>query len=125
MRRLALEAADRIEPRVGPVTEFELLAGVVRTVPGLVISTTATDVTDAGRIAALDTVDLLIVDRSLEPADNTVVIAIVDGELTVKRLSRQQGRLMLLPDNDKYQPMEIREDSLQIWGVVTHVVHKV
>lgn len=75
--------------------------------------------------AGIHSGDLLIVDRSLEPADNTVVIAIVDGELTVKRLSRQQGRLLLLPDNDKYQPMEIREDSLQVWGVVTHVVHKV
>lgn len=48
---------------------LELLAGVVRTVPGLVISTTATDVTDAGRIAALDTVDLLIVDRRLASGD--------------------------------------------------------
>ncbi|MFM7107281.1 MAG: response regulator transcription factor [Planctomycetaceae bacterium] len=48
---------------------LDLLAGVVRTVPGVVISATATDVTDAGRIAALDAVDLLIVDRRLASGD--------------------------------------------------------
>ncbi|OGW67054.1 MAG: peptidase S24 [Nitrospirae bacterium RIFCSPLOWO2_02_FULL_62_14] len=75
--------------------------------------------------AGIHSGDLLVVDRSLEPADNSVVIAIVDGELTVKRLSTRQGRPWLLPDNDKYPPVEVREDSLQIWGVVTHVIHKV
>lgn len=75
--------------------------------------------------AGIHSGDLLVVDRSLEPTDNSVVIAIVDGELTVKRLCTRQGKLLLLPDNDKYPPVEVREDSLQIWGVVTHVIHKV
>lgn len=75
--------------------------------------------------AGIHSGDLLVVDRSLEPADNSVVIAIVDGELTVKRLCTRQGKLWLLPDNDKYLPVEVREDSLQVWGVVTHVIHKV
>ena len=68
--------------------------------------------------------DLLIVDRSLEPKDGNVVIASVDGELTVKRLSLRQGKLVLLPDNDKYPPMEISGDAaFEVWGVVTHVIH--
>ncbi|MGH7261315.1 MAG: LexA family protein [Nitrospiraceae bacterium] len=75
--------------------------------------------------AGIHSGDLLIVDRSLEPADNSVIIAIVDGELTVKRLCQRQGRFVLLPDNDKYPPVDIREDAFEVWGVVTHVVHKV
>lgn len=53
---------------------LDLLAGVVRTVPGVVISATATDVTDAGRIAALDAVDLLIVDRRLASGDGMELV---------------------------------------------------
>lgn len=75
--------------------------------------------------AGIHSGDLLVVDRSLEPADNSVVIAIVDGELTVKRLSTRQGKLLLLPDNEKYPPVEVREGAFEVWGVVTHVIHKV
>lgn len=53
---------------------LDLLAGVVRTVPGIVISATATDVTDAGRIAALEAVDLLIVDRRLASGDGMELV---------------------------------------------------
>ena len=69
--------------------------------------------------------DLLIVDRSLEPKDGNVVIASVDGELTVKRLSLRQGKPVLMPDNDKYPPLEVNGDtSFEVWGVVTHVIHE-
>jgi len=74
--------------------------------------------------AGIHSGDLLIVDRSLEPKDGNVVIASVDGELTVKRLSLRQGKLVLLPDNDKYQPMEVGgETAFEVWGVVTNVIH--
>ncbi len=53
---------------------LDLLAGAVRTVPGIVISATATDVTDAGRIAALEAVDLLIVDRRLASGDGMELV---------------------------------------------------
>ncbi len=69
--------------------------------------------------------DLLVVDRALEPTDNRVVIAIVSGELTVKRLSKQGGKLALVPDNN-YPPIEITAVSdFEVWGVVTHVIHQV
>lgn len=69
--------------------------------------------------------DLLIVDRSLEPADKNVVIAIVDGELTVKRIRIRGRKVFLEPENDNYSVQEINEEmEFQVWGVVTNVVHK-
>lgn len=70
--------------------------------------------------------DILVVDRSLEPADKRVVIAVVNGELTVKRLRLKQGQIVLVAENDAYPPMEIHSDmTFEIWGVVTHVIHSV
>jgi len=70
--------------------------------------------------------DILIVDRSLEPRHGKIVIAAVDGELTVKRLYQQQGQIRLMPENDDFEPIEINsEESLHIWGVVTNVIHTV
>lgn len=68
--------------------------------------------------------DLLVVDRSLEPKSGTVVIAVVNGELTVKRLRLENGRLWLMPENPEYVPLEIQDGmELMIWGVVAHVIH--
>lgn len=68
--------------------------------------------------------DILVVDRAIGPQDGSVVIAVLDGELTVKRISRRDGRLYLVPDNCRYSPLEIIEDmEFEVWGVVTAVVH--
>lgn len=68
--------------------------------------------------------DLLVVDRSLEPKCGAVVIAVVNGELTVKRLHVDGRGVWLMPENPEYEPIEIREGmDLMIWGVVLHVVH--
>ncbi|MGA0032216.1 MAG: LexA family protein, partial [Burkholderiales bacterium] len=68
--------------------------------------------------------DLLVVDRSLEPASGRVVVAALDGELTVKRLQRRQGRITLKSENPAYPAITVGEDrDLQIWGVVAYVVH--
>ncbi len=68
--------------------------------------------------------DLLIVDRSLEARDKNVIIANVDGELTVKRMKMADGKVYLVPENDRYQPQEITSDmSFEVWGVVTNVIH--
>lgn len=69
--------------------------------------------------------DLLIVDRSLEPRDRSVVIAIVNGELTVKRIRIRNRKIVLEPENENYRPQEIGEDmDFEVWGVVTSVIHK-
>ncbi|MEW6766004.1 MAG: translesion error-prone DNA polymerase V autoproteolytic subunit [Pseudomonadota bacterium] len=68
--------------------------------------------------------DLLVVDRALDPADGKIVIAVLDGELTVKRLERRGGRVRLLPENPAFPAIEVsNEQDLVIWGVVTSVIH--
>tara|TARA_B100000242_G_scaffold31635_1_gene18953 strand:+ start:3453 stop:3968 length:516 start_codon:yes stop_codon:yes gene_type:complete len=68
--------------------------------------------------------DLLVVDRSMQASDGKVVIVSVNGELTVKRLSRRKGKSWLLPDNPDYPPILMNEeDEHHFWGVVTNVIH--
>ncbi|HIJ56193.1 MAG TPA: translesion error-prone DNA polymerase V autoproteolytic subunit [Deltaproteobacteria bacterium] len=68
--------------------------------------------------------DILIVDRSIEPADKKVVIAVIEGELTVKRIRRLKGKILLMPENENYKPLQINaEMNFEIWGVVTNVIH--
>jgi DNA polymerase V len=70
--------------------------------------------------------DILIVDRSVEPANGSIVIAVLNGELTVKRLRRRGARVFLNPENAKYAPIEVTaETAFEIWGVVRHVIHSV
>ncbi len=74
--------------------------------------------------AGIHSGDILVVDRALPAEHNRVVIAAVNGELTVKRLSKQNGKLYLLPENDGFEPIEVtNEMQFEIWGVVAHVVH--
>ena len=69
--------------------------------------------------------DLLVVDRSIEAAHNRVVIAALEGELLVKRLCRRDGRVFLQSANPDYPEFDITErEYAHIWGVVSHVVHK-
>ena len=70
--------------------------------------------------------DLLVVDRSLEPKHGKIIIAALDGHLTVKRLYQKDGKMALLPENDAFKPIPITpEVDMVIWGVVTNVVHSV
>ena len=67
--------------------------------------------------------DLLIVDKSLIAKNNSIVIAIVNNEFTVKRLKLINGLATLTPENPKYQPIEFKDgQELSIWGVVTNVI---
>ncbi|MBN1123891.1 MAG: translesion error-prone DNA polymerase V autoproteolytic subunit [Sedimentisphaerales bacterium] len=68
--------------------------------------------------------DLLIVDRSLDPKDKNVVIALLDGELTVKRIRIRKRKICLAPENDDFPTQEILEGmDFEVWGVVTNVIH--
>jgi len=68
--------------------------------------------------------DLLVVDRSRTPTPGHVVIAAVDGELTIKRLQQGKQGLQLAPENDDYPVLDIGEDSdARVWGVVTWTIH--
>ena len=68
--------------------------------------------------------DLLIVDRAPEPTDGDVVIAALFGELTLKRIRKRGGKILLVPDNDEYPTIEVDEEAdFQIWGVCKYVIH--
>lgn len=70
--------------------------------------------------------DILVVDRSFEPADGNIVIAVIDGDLTVKRLKKSGRKIFLIPDNDLFEPIEIKKEmNFEVWGVVTNVIHPV
>ena len=67
--------------------------------------------------------DLLIVDKSIDPADGTIAICYVNGEFTVKRIKKDKDEVWLIPANTAYQPIKMEEgSSLTIWGIVTHVI---
>ena len=68
--------------------------------------------------------DIMIVDRSLSPRSKDVVIAVLDGEFTVKRIYKKNNQIYLVPSNKKYESIAIKKDmDFQIWGVVTHAIH--
>ncbi|MDQ3908614.1 MAG: translesion error-prone DNA polymerase V autoproteolytic subunit [Acidobacteriota bacterium] len=74
--------------------------------------------------AGINDGDILVVDRSVEAADGRVVVACVNGEFLVKRLVERAGRVLLAPENDSYDELEINEHhDFEIWGVVTSVIH--
>ena len=69
--------------------------------------------------------DLLAVDKQLEADHNHIVVAVVEGECTVKRLVCEHGTWWLKPENPAYKPWQIHDaGDVKIWGVVTHVLHE-
>jgi DNA polymerase V len=70
--------------------------------------------------------DILVVDRSLDARHDKIVIVALNGQLTVKRLWQKEGQVMLMPENDSFEPIRVEEGmDMVIWGVVTHVLHQV
>lgn len=68
--------------------------------------------------------DLLIVDRSLPTQYGKIVIAVLNGEMTVKRLHKEKEQIFLCSENDNYPDILINEeDAFSVWGVVTNVIH--
>jgi DNA polymerase V len=69
--------------------------------------------------------DILIVDKSLSAKSGKIVIAVVDGEFTVKRLHKYKGNITLKAENPDFEDIKIGgTDELIIWGVVTSVIHQ-
>jgi DNA polymerase V len=74
--------------------------------------------------AGIYTGDILVVDRALYPGEGHIVIAAVEGELTVKRLKRIGDALYLAPEHPEYPLLKISEaENIEIWGVVTYAIH--
>ena len=76
--------------------------------------------------AGIHSNDILVVDRSLNAKDGSIVIAVIDGELLVKRIFMNDGKVFLMPENIAYEQIEIKDEmKFEIWGVVTTVIHSV
>lgn len=74
--------------------------------------------------AGIQSGDILVVDRSLAPTDRKIVVAMIDGEFTVKRFRNQDGRIFLEAANDQFPKIEVSGDQeLVVWGVVSFVIH--
>ncbi|PHV09782.1 LexA family protein [Chitinimonas sp. BJB300] len=69
--------------------------------------------------------DYLVVDRSITPQSGDIVIAILDGALTVKRLKQEGARVYLVPENPAYPVIQMQEgQELVVWGVVTSTIRR-
>ncbi|MBS0620003.1 MAG: translesion error-prone DNA polymerase V autoproteolytic subunit [Verrucomicrobia bacterium] len=80
---------------------------------------------DSMQGAGISSGDILVVDRSLEATHGKIVVAVVNGEFTVKRLRVEKEHICLVPENPAYPILHLQEGSdFQVWGVVTYVIHK-
>ncbi|MBU1978854.1 MAG: DNA polymerase V, partial [Gammaproteobacteria bacterium] len=76
--------------------------------------------------AGIDDGDELIVDRAISPAHGRIVVAVVDGELTVKRFFQREGVVKLVAESAEFADIEFKDgQEMVIWGVVTKVIKSV
>lgn len=66
---------------------------------------------------------LLVVDRSIKPGNNKIVLAVLNGELVLKRFIKNSSGIRLMPANNKYDPIPINEEmDFRVWGTVTQII---
>ena len=69
--------------------------------------------------------DIVIVDRSIKPQNGKIVIAVIDGEMLIRRYERTLNKLRLVPETPKLAIIDVSEFSdFKIWGVVAHVIRR-
>jgi DNA polymerase V len=79
---------------------------------------------DAMQQAGIFDGDVLIVDRSLKLVNGKIIVAILNGELLVRRYHQNFSSAFLIPDNDRYKTINLAEFSdFKMWGVVVHSIH--
>ncbi len=80
---------------------------------------------DSMTLAGISDGDLLVIDKSKTPVNGSIVVCLIDGEFTVKRLRKKENHFYLMPENNSYQPIKIKpENEVAIWGVVTYTIKK-
>ena len=79
---------------------------------------------DAMREAGIFDNDILIVDRSIKLANGKIIVAILNGDLLVRRFHKNFSSAFLVPENSRFQNINLAEFSnFSVWGVVTYVIH--
>ena len=69
--------------------------------------------------------DIVIIDRAIESASGKIILAVLNGEFTIKRLIKENNTWILKAENNAYQPIQIKpNDTFEVWGVITYVIHK-
>ncbi|MCI6855873.1 MAG: translesion error-prone DNA polymerase V autoproteolytic subunit, partial [Bacteroidales bacterium] len=68
--------------------------------------------------------DILVIDKSLDPENGDLAVCCLDGEFTLKRIEiTPDRRLLLMPSNRNYQPIEVTEDNeFMVWGIVVYTI---
>ncbi len=67
--------------------------------------------------------DYIIIDKSLTPSSNDIVVCVLDGEFTLKRIQLEKEYCLLHPENDAYKTIKVTKDNeFSIWGVVIHAI---
>lgn len=75
--------------------------------------------------AGIDDGDLLIVDKEIEARDGQIILAVINGDYTVKRLLKKEDAYYLQPENPDFEPLRITQFmDFRIWGVVTGLIKK-
>lgn len=70
--------------------------------------------------------DTVIVDRSIKPSSGKIVIAVLNGDMLIRRLDKGFNKMRLLPETNRLAPIEVDPFAeFSIWGVVTYVIHQV
>jgi DNA polymerase V len=78
---------------------------------------------DSMRDIGIEDGDLVVIDRSIEPANGKIAICYIDGEFTIKKIMFDNNCCWLLPANENYEPIKVtKENEFIIWGIVTHVI---
>jgi DNA polymerase V len=81
---------------------------------------------DAMKEAGIFDNDVLIVDRSLKQAEGKIILAVLNGELLVRRFHKNFSSAFLIPENSRYKNINLAEFSdFTVWGIVTYVIHPV
>lgn len=79
---------------------------------------------DAMQDAGIFDKDILIVDRSVKMANGKIIVGILNGELLVRRFHKNFSSAFLIPENNRYKPINLAEFSdFTVWGVVTYTIH--
>jgi len=80
---------------------------------------------DSMQNAGIFSDDILVVDRSLTARHKSIIIAVLNGEFTVKRFIIQGNDAYLVAENPAYPPIKVTDPyQFEVWGVVTYVIHK-
>ncbi len=76
--------------------------------------------------AGIHDTDILVVDRALEAVDNSIIVAVLNGGFTVKRIQFREQEILLISEHPRYPLLKVTEqDTFSIWGVVTYSIHAV